>query len=93
MPAQEGGGEIRDAPRHTGKAQSVHRQKDDVDADPENPEVDETEEKRRVQDLVIEPGIDGDHRAHREHIMKVGHDKVGVVKANGEARVGEDHAG
>jgi hypothetical protein len=24
--------------------------------------------------------------------MKVGHNKVGVVKSNGEARVGEDHA-
>ena len=25
--------------------------------------------------------------------MQVGHHKVGVVKANGEPRVGEDHAG
>ena len=30
-------------------------------------QVDETEETRRVQDPVIEPGIDGNHRAHREH--------------------------
>ena len=69
----------------------MHRQKDDIDADPENPEVDETEEMR-VLDPVIEPGIDGNHRAHGEHVMKVGHNKVGVVKSNGEARVGEDHA-
>ena len=69
----------------------MHGQKEDVDAHPENPEVDETQSMGRLLDPVIEPGIDGNHRAHGEHIMKVGHDKVGVVKANGEARVGEDH--
>ena len=35
----------------------MHRQKYDVDADPENPEVDDPE--LRVKDPVIEPGIDG----------------------------------
>jgi hypothetical protein len=58
----------------------VHRQKDDVDADPDYPEVDETEEMC-VLDPVIEPSVDGNHRAHGEHVMKVGHDKVGVMKA------------
>ena len=37
-------------------------------------------------------GIDGNHRAQREHMLKVGHHKVGVVKANGEPRVGEDRS-
>ena len=44
-------------PAHTGEAQSVHRQKYDVDADPENPEVDDPE--LRVKDPVIEPGMPG----------------------------------
>ncbi len=37
----------------------------------------------------------GDHlrQGAREHRMKVGNDKVGVVKAHREPRVGEDHAG
>ena len=69
-----------------GVIKAKKRQKYDVDADPENPEVDDPE--LRVKDPVIEPGIDGNHRAHREHIMKVGNDKVGVVKAHAEARRG-----
>ena len=47
----------REDPAHTGEAQSVHRQKYDVDADPENPEVDDPE--LRVKDPVIEPVLAG----------------------------------
>ncbi len=40
----------------------------------------------RGEHLCPNPWLPKAHlRAHGEHIMKVGHDKVGVVKANGDA--------
>src|SRR4029077_4157834 len=93
VPAGESVRILTDQTRHPGKHQKMHRKKCQVNADERGPEMNFSKSlvvlaATHLPYPIVKSGKYAENRPQRQHIMKMGHDVVGVVDRVIDACIG-----